>query len=134
MDKGKNFYGESRIQDDVMVELVELGEGFEGDYDSSDPDDVELLRFDVSYWHETGECDSALYSTWSVDKPEWIPCNDASYCTQLPASLTADEREKALDILMSKVYEPVMDKRSIKKLCERLSWIGDADFAAEVEA
>jgi hypothetical protein len=32
---------------DVCVSWVELGEGYNGDYDEEDPEDVELLRFDV---------------------------------------------------------------------------------------
>jgi len=36
------------IRDNIMVEWVELGEGLCGDYNPDDPDDIELLRFDVS--------------------------------------------------------------------------------------
>jgi len=32
-----------------MTVRVELGEGKCGDYDPDDPNDIELLRFDVSY-------------------------------------------------------------------------------------
>ena len=32
----------------VKIEWVNLGEGYDGDYDPENPDDVNLLRFDVS--------------------------------------------------------------------------------------
>ena len=31
------------------VEWVNLGEGKDGDYDSNNPDDIALLRFDISF-------------------------------------------------------------------------------------
>ena len=54
---------------DVEVSFCFLNEGWEGDYDPTDPDDVPLLRFDVSKWDKN--CN------------EWSAVEDASYCTQL---------------------------------------------------
>jgi hypothetical protein len=102
--------GYSKIRGDIMIELVELGEGKVGGYNQDDPDDVELLRFDVSYRDAN-------------DTLGWAAFDDASYCTQLPASATEDQRTKALELLMGHIYEPAMSGNSIKKLCEFLSWI-----------
>ena len=35
------------IRGDRKVEWVDIGEGWNGDYDPDDPDDTALLRFDV---------------------------------------------------------------------------------------
>lgn len=93
------------IKDKVCVEWVELGEGVCEDYD---PDDIELLRFDVSV----------------LVGSEWQAVDDASYCTRMPVSSTPEQRADALKWIMSEVYDGVMSGYSIKKLCEFLSWVG----------
>jgi len=95
------------IKDNVMVEWAELGEGIDGDYNPDDPEDIELLRFDVS----------------RLVDGEWQPIDDASYCTQVPVSATPEQRAKGLQWIMDEVYEGVSQGYSIKKLCEQLSWI-----------
>ena len=95
------------IKDNVMVEWTELGEGIDGDYNPDDPEDVELLRFDVS----------------RLVNGEWEAIDDASYCTQIPVSATPEQRAKGLQFIMNEVYEWASQGYSIKKLCERLSWI-----------
>jgi hypothetical protein len=88
----------------ITVEVEHAGEGWSGDYDPDDPNDEPLLRF---YVMRDGE---------QVD--------DASYCT-----LTVDENgnaDKLAAIVLARVTAPVESGESIKKLCERLSWI-DAD-------
>lgn len=96
------------IQNDVMVELHdETCEGWNGDYDATDPNDELLLRFDVS----------------RLVNGEWEPVDNASYCTQLPASTSSDKISKALNSIMSEVADAVRDGASIKKTCERMSWI-----------
>ena len=91
----------------VKVCWVELGEGFNGDYDPEDPDDIELLRFDVMHL---------------VDG-EWLYVESASYCTLFPVQADADLKAQALAILMDRFYEPVTQGISIKKLAEEMSWI-----------
>ena len=95
------------IKDNVMVEWTELGEGIDGDYNPNDSEDVELLRFDVSRLVNGG----------------WGVIDDASYCTQVPVSATPEQRAKGLQLIMDEVYEWASQSHSIKKLCERLSWI-----------
>jgi len=95
-------------KDKIRVEWDELGEGICGDYNSDDPEDIELLRFTVSRCMEDGTYEQI---------------NDASYCTQVPVSATNAQRKNLLKWLMSEVYEDASKGNSIKKLCERLSWI-----------
>jgi hypothetical protein len=95
------------IKGKVRVEWVELGEGIQGDYNSEDPDDVELLRFDVS--KKVGR--------------QWEFIDDASYCTQVPVSATSKQRLELLKTIMFYVYDPVTSGQSIKKCCEELSWL-----------
>jgi hypothetical protein len=95
------------IRGNVKVEWVELGEGCYGDYDEDDPYDVELLRFDVSI----------------LINDEWIDPGDASYCTRFPVAVPDWQKFAGLLLIMSEVYEPASEGNSIKKLCERLSWI-----------
>lgn len=97
----------------IKVEWSELGEGVCGDYDSSDPEDVELLRFDISRW---------VYDHWE-------DVEDASYCTQMPVSATPEQREAGLAMIMNAIYERASSGQSIKKLCEELSWISLAVIA-----
>lgn len=100
------------VDNDVMVELHdETYEGWNGDFDPTDPDDELLLRFDVLKLHNN----------------EWELVDNASYCTQLPASLSADKINKALDAIMREVAEPLRAGYSIKKTCERMSWISRKD-------
>ena len=87
----------------VTVELEDTGEGLSGDYDPKDKDDVPLLRFTVLKGNE--------------------PVEDASYCTQVPTNITIVEATKILGAIMNEVLEPIMQGHSIKKMCERLSWI-----------
>ena len=95
------------IKGKVRVEWVELGEGMLGAYNPDDPDDVELLRFDVS----------------RLEEGEWIDPGDASYCTLFPADASDELKMAGLRLLMNSVYEPCNSGHPIKKLCERLSYI-----------
>jgi hypothetical protein len=68
----------------VKVEWVELGEGVSGDYDPTDPDDVELLRFD---FYGLGE---------------WRPVLDTSYCTRVSIDTPEKRQKELLELLMEK--------------------------------
>ena len=102
------------IKDNVRVTLDdECGEGWDGEYNPDDPDDEMLLRFSVDIF----------------DSDVWEPVDNSSYCTQLPATITADDANKALTAIMNEVYSPLQGGYSIKKTCERLSWISKKDLA-----
>jgi len=93
----------------VRVEWSDLGEGQSGEFNANDKDDAALLRFDVSYKTKQG----------------WEACEDASYCTQFPAEATSEQKREGLKLLMDELYDSVLQypDSSVKKLCERLSWI-----------
>lgn len=72
------------IRGRVKVSLVELGESlFGGDYEPQDPEDAEVLRFDF----------------YGLLNGVWVPCLDASYCTQISVSATRTERRALLERL-----------------------------------
>lgn len=95
--------------DDLMVEFADTGEGKCGDYDPSDPDDVELIRFHV--YRKAG--------------PEWEPVDGASYCTCIAVNTPEPEIRGLLADFLAEYRNAVIDEAmSVKKLGERLSWTG----------
>jgi hypothetical protein len=100
----------------VKVTLEDIGEGYEGDYNPNDPTDVPLLRMDVMA-HKSVEND---YAEDGGD--DWKQMSDSSYCTFLPVN-DAESAHAALKVIMDNVKEKVLAGQSIKKICERLSWL-----------
>jgi hypothetical protein len=98
------------IKDNVKVCWINLGEGVCGDYDEEDPDDINLLRYDV----------------YVNDGDYWEAVDDASYCTNVSADTDNDELLRLLNILLNEFYNALHDDTSVsvKKLGERMSWIG----------
>lgn len=96
----------------LKVEWEDIGEGLNGDYDPNDPDDKQLLRFDVSYRQSR--------------KDDWEAVPDSSYCTMIENTCPP----RILKAILRYIYKEV-DKKwrngcSVKKLCEYLSWL-DSD-------
>lgn len=115
------------IFDDVLrVDFVNIGEGICGDYDPEDPEDINLLRFDVYVFNPDGDEE---YLT------DWVEVEDASYCTQIAADTDASVLSKLIGRLFREYrdaidsYEDYLSGPSVKKLGERLSWIS-TDWAA----
>jgi len=95
------------IEDNVRVSLFDdTNEGWNGDYNPDDPDDNILFRFDVC----------------KLSEGEWE--NLESYCTQL-YDLDSDTANIALKIIMDEIKDAVVGGWSIRKCCERLSWISN---------
>lgn len=94
------------IRDNVRIEWVNLDEGNDGDYDSSDPEDENLLRFDVSRF----------------DGKEWEAISDGSYCTQVSATTPQQILIEHLVHFMDTIYDDVSAHGKAKRLCEDLSW------------
>lgn len=80
-----------------------IGEGWSGDYDETDPDDMPLLRFSV---YRDGE---------QVD--------DASYCTRMPINAPDWMLWRGLQLILDACDDP-----SPKRRLEELSWLSPADF------
>lgn len=114
----------------VRIDWDELGEGLSGDFDPTDPADTELLRFTVYRF----EGDDALLAATLADPKlddmlaaeglGWVAVEDASYCTRVPVAVPTVERRRMLVALMDEFHDPVAAGHSVKKLAERLSWIG----------
>jgi hypothetical protein len=86
------------------VEWTNLGEGRDGDYNSNDPDDVALLRFDTSF-------DGELIQ-------------DGSYCTLMPVETSENILRKGLGRIMDTINKECRSDGSCpKKVFEELSWI-----------
>ena len=100
------------LDDEIMVDFRNIGEGYYGDYNPDDPEDKELIRFDVSYRNP--------------DTNEWTEVDDASYCTTLEANSPIEELEGAIRTIFKEykdVYRHICEGGSVKKLGEELSWI-----------
>lgn len=117
---------QSLIRGNVRVDLEFIGEGSCGDYCPEDPRDEPLLRFSVYGRRRTDFSRRGLPNDDGLEwgeHGEWTPFSDASYCTNLPATLPKATQRKALGYLMDEVFGPARQGNSIKKLCERLSRI-----------
>jgi len=75
----------------VKVEWVNLGEGFNGDYDPSDPEDEELLRWDAYvYCPDPEERNPFPVSLEPGFNSPWCSPADSSYCTYVPVGTPVD--------------------------------------------
>lgn len=93
----------------IRVEWYNADEGWCGDYNPEDPEDQNLLRFDV-YIKRDGF---------------WDPVEDASYCTRMPADTCPDILKAALRMLLKEYTEALRSdpECSVKKLGEAMSWM-----------
>lgn len=109
------------IHDDVLrVDWVNLDEGYSGDYDPDDPEDVNLLRFDV---YERGD-----------PKESWNPVDDGSYCTMMPANAPIPILEKALRRIFDAYREHIdhFPGESLNRIGEKMSHISDEDIDFQI--
>ena len=100
---------EDEIEGRVRVALEYIGEGYSGDFDDEDEEDMPLIRFTV-YEREFGI-------------EIWEQVDDSSYCTQIPITTPREQLEGIARSILAEVEDPILRGYSIKKLCERLSWI-----------
>ena len=98
----------SIIRNNVRIDWVNLDEGFDGDYDPENPDDVNLLRFDVSIAN--------------LDNHSWEEVEDGSYCTQVPADTNTETLKRILVSFMDYIYDDIVSVQKAKRKCEQLSW------------
>lgn len=99
----------------LRVRWIRLGEGYNGDFNPEDSEDIELLRFEV----ERRESEENV----------WEFVEGASYLTNFPVESTLEEKFYGLLILF-KSYEDALEDypySSIKQLGENLSWINPED-------
>lgn len=114
------------IRDDILrVDWHNAGEGICGDYNPENPQDVNLLRFDVYI--------AGAAETKGESDDVWREVEDASYCTNMPANTTQEILEESLKYIFFE-YREVINQypdHSLKRLGERLSWISDLDFQSK---
>jgi len=91
----------------VRVELKWIGEGRQGDYNPEDEADEKLLRF---------------YVQRQVDG-RFEDVEDGSSCTQISDDSKWTVKMVRAEEIMDAVYDYVICGMSIKKICERLSWL-----------
>lgn len=116
----------------MAVEWTNLGEGVDGDYDESDPDDVNLLRFDV--YVLASDADSHRGEPTKDGVPLREAIDDASYCTDTPAGTGELALRGLLLRIMGAVHSAdasLSNPPRIKRLCESLSWLSPEAVAAE---
>lgn len=97
-------------RDNKRVVWEWIGEGWNGDYDKDNPEDVPLLRFSCR--------------EYSTRDQAWYGMNDASYCTRMPINSSLDMLARAGVIIL----EVIVDDVSYKKRLEELSWFCPEDF------
>lgn len=95
------------IRNNVRIDWVNLNEGYDGDYDPTDENDKNLLRFDV----------------YRFDGKEWTAIDDGSYCTQVISDTPHKILIDHLVHFMDTIYDDVSVHGKAKRLCEQLSWI-----------
>lgn len=109
-------YGEELelIKDNVKVCWVNIGEGYDGDYDEEDAEDDNLLRYEVYVYDDESDIEG-----------HWRAVDDASYCTYVSADTDNETLMKLLKILMRNFYDVLHYdiNSSVKKLAEAMSWI-----------
>jgi hypothetical protein len=89
----------------VRVELSHVGEGHNGDYNPKDENDERLLRFSVLQ---------------KIDG-RWEEVRDSSYCSNLPFTAPQERIDAFLAHIMEKVYQPITEGKSVKRICEGLT-------------
>lgn len=98
----------------IKAEWVDLNEGWEGEYDPSDADDVHFLRFDVLVYRND----------------EWVDPGKASYCTRMPANSPPKMLMRALcEIAVQADNE--RGSGSLKRRLQELSWLCPEDFVGD---
>jgi hypothetical protein len=114
--------------DTVQVTLEWIGEGFSGDYDPDDPDDLPLLRYSVyRRYRDNEEYPEGIFDLDALEDGEWMACNNASYCTQLKVTDDRTMLLEAANRLVAHISQGVIDKARQKRLYEYLSWISIHD-------
>jgi hypothetical protein len=101
----------------VMVSWEWLDEGECGDYDPDDPEDYPHLRFSV---YKKGFSASDHLNPNPVEA-----IDDSSYCTLMPIDTPKETLIKLAEYILNCVEDDVKNGNSIKKCCERLSWIDE---------
>lgn len=93
----------------VRVSFEHIGEGYSGEYNPNDPEDRRLLRFYIEERDEDGD---------------WNDVDNGSFCTTLTTDTSIKDLVNYLTLIWGRVWEKLLAGESIKRECEKLSWLG----------
>lgn len=116
----------------IMVDLVNLDEGINGDYNEADPDDQNLLRFDAFYADPDFDPQNVIDG---VDADGWLEIPDASFCTMIPATSSREELEACIRTIHTEYrnrYEEILAGESVENVGEALSYISPDNLEVEI--
>ena len=94
--------------DRFRADWVNIGEGYNGDYNPNNPQDENLLRFYVYY---------------KTEDDRWEDVEDGSYCTLVPADTDLVKLKDMLIAIINRYSDTDYPNCSVKKLGEELSWL-----------
>lgn len=97
-----------KTRENISVELEDIGEGWDGEYNPDDPKDTPLLRFTI---YKEGE-----------------QVEDGSFCTQILATTSKKRIAELEQFILNEIFDEVKNERSIKRIAERLSWLSAENF------
>jgi hypothetical protein len=114
----------------VKVAWVDLGEGFDGDYDEDDEDDTPLLRYDayVLMADENSDEYSVEFSHQDLSGRLWGQKSDSSFCTGVPAHTPRAELNRLAEKMADRLADN-LDNGGWKGTAAELSWVGDSELA-----
>lgn len=110
----------------VMVSLEWIGEGLSGDYDSKDPDDIPLLRFNLYRKFTEGDDEQKIINLCESDTyvdGDWMAVQDGSYCVQLSALDEHNHLYCAAKFILNQVESGIRNWKREKTLYQKLSWV-----------
>jgi hypothetical protein len=110
----------------IRLAFTNLDEGWDGDYDETDPEDDNLLRLDVQVRREHPLAD--LDEPFDADADEWyLPVNGGSMCTAVRADKTTPEQ---LRRLTREAMSRLADDGPTNTVMDGLSRLTDIDAPA----
>jgi len=101
------------IVNDVKVHLSWVGEGISGNFIEAQAEfDEPMLRFSV----------------FKRVERKWVAVENASFCTELSAKVSADILGVAANHVMKTVYSDVVLNYPIRRMCQKLSRMDEYKF------
>ena len=105
----------------VKVEWTDLGEGVCGDYNSDDPEDVALLRFDAWVKVTGTDMDEMRGLTNNYLDDEWGYKENGSYCTMTEVDTHGPILMKLAQLIADELANN-LDNGGWKSTAERMSY------------
>ena len=106
----------------VKIEWIYIGEGYSGDYDETDPEDVALMRYDAYIRQAEVEAYGIYADDAGPEDEGWATLHDGSYCTRVPYDTPDAELQRLAQVMADELSNEV-GTGTLKRACERLSWI-----------